>query len=408
MDSIDFRQQEDAISFLENYAYSKKEEIDQKKLSKDLGLIKTYGVETSENSKIISINNVFKRIFKIKQLGEGNFYSLYYKKNLAGFLEFQTNRYIFIHTFLSTKISDKLIRNIIHSSSELDGFWLSTDFYNCIWKDIIVPDWPDRFVKIKFEFENIFETSEENSYLGNEYDEENDEAIDNQDTTDDYERGASITSITDRVKKMNRFLPQIQASHPAFKTYKMLRLPATNRGGYEIWSWGKFTHRANSFQEGRTNFIYLTDIYSRSTSYIENALWFNLEKTNIRDGEGFTLTGAPLIIRFNQPLSEHTFENLMNVTFAQNRGPLRLWGNPIRVGDYKYHIYGIDLHLWQKIYLEISKEKIIAILPKGTCGNSVHRLITNIKSYIDPEAEAEIASMNYSTLLEKAFIENGN
>lgn len=404
-----FKTREDAFSFLENYAFQKKTELDQKKLSDDLGLIKTYVLETSLNNSLQIDNNIFGDELSFHQVGDEDFYAFNHQGKLAGFLEFNTNRYILLHSFLHTKTIDKIIKNSVHNSSDLDNLWLSSDYYDCLWKNLIIPEWPDRFVKIKFEFENKFEVNGENGYFeGDQEIDFEEEASDDLAKPIDYERGASTTSITDRVKKMMVYLPEIQKYHPAFKTYKMLRIPSSARGGYEVWSWGKYTYRANSFLDGRVKLIYLNNVYARSTKIIEEALWFNIEKTNIKDSEGFKLTGAPFVLKFHKPLADTTFENLMNTTFDNNKGPLRLWGKPIRVSDYKYHIYGIDLHLWQKIFLEISREKILAILPKGTCGNSIHRLITNIKSYIDPEAEVFIADKGYSSILEKAFVNNDN
>ena len=73
----------------------------------------------------------------------------------------------------------------------------------------------------------------------------------------------------------------------------------------------------------------------------------------------------------------------------------RLWGNPIRLGPKKVHVYGVDKHLWQPIFLEITDKHIVAIIPKGTCGNTVHRLVSNIQIYLDPAAEVTLGNKSY-------------
>jgi hypothetical protein len=82
------------------------------------------------------------------------------------------------------------------------------------------------------------------------------------------------------------------------------------------------------------------------------------------------------------------------------RNRFRLWGNPIRLGPQKIHIYGLDRHLWQPIFIEMTTDHLIAIVPKGTCGNTVHRLITNIQRYIDPAASAYVGDTEYQKMVE--------
>ncbi|GER94829.1 hypothetical protein A45J_2716 [hot springs metagenome] len=99
------------------------------------------------------------------------------------------------------------------------------------------------------------------------------------------------------------------------------------------------------------------------------------------------LVGAPLIIEFKDPLNEETFNHFIDSTFGRVKNRFGLWGNPIRLGPKKIHVYGVDKHLWQPIFLEITDKHLIAIIPKGTYGNTVHRLVSNIQTYLDPAAK---------------------
>ena len=78
------------------------------------------------------------------------------------------------------------------------------------------------------------------------------------------------------------------------------------------------------------------------------------------------------------------FYNFIEYTFRTGKEPFRILGKPIWVNDNKVHIYGTDIHLWQKVLLELSREEFVVILPTGTCGNTIHRLVTNIQRYLDP------------------------
>jgi hypothetical protein len=44
----------------------------------------------------------------------------------------------------------------------------------------------------------------------------------------------------------------------------------------------------------------------------------------------------------------------------------------------------------------------MAIIPNGTCGNTAHRLVTNVQRYLDPGANAYIGEKPYKTLVEEA------
>ncbi|MDI6735811.1 MAG: hypothetical protein QME42_06415, partial [bacterium] len=73
----------------------------------------------------------------------------------------------------------------------------------------------------------------------------------------------------------------------------------------------------------------------------------------------------------------------------------------------KVHIYGADRHLWQPIFLELTTRHAIAILPKGTCGNTIHRLVTNIQRYIDSAVEVWIGDWKYNDVISTAIKKRG-
>ena len=85
------------------------------------------------------------------------------------------------------------------------------------------------------------------------------------------------------------------------------------------------------------------------------------------------------------------------------RGRFRLWGNPIHVGPSHIHVYGVDRHLWQPVYLEFTRRHVVAVLPKGTCGNTVHRLVTNVQRFVDPAVKAWIGDEEYATIIQRSF-----
>ena len=65
-------------------------------------------------------------------------------------------------------------------------------------------------------------------------------------------------------------------------------------------------------------------------------------------------------------------------------------------------MYGVDKHLWKPIFIELTDKHLVAIVPKETCGNTIHRLICNIQRYIDPGAKAYIGDIEYKSMVEQS------
>jgi len=119
-------------------------------------------------------------------------------------------------------------------------------------------------------------------------------------------------------------------------------------------------------------------------------------------GQFQKLIGIPVIIKFEKPLSKETFDYWIKSIFGRTNNRFRLWGNPIILGPKKIHVYGVDKHLWKPIFIELTDKHLIAIVPKGTCGNTIHRLICNIQRYIDPAAKAYIGDIEYKSMIKQS------
>lgn len=104
--------------------------------------------------------------------------------------------------------------------------------------------------------------------------------------------------------------------------------------------------------------------------------------------------GLPLLIKFSEKLELATFDRWIG-SLKRKNNRFRLWGIPIDLGPGKVHIYAVDNRSWQPIDLEITRDHVYALLPEGTCGNTIHRLVANIRRFVDPKLEAFIGSEPY-------------
>jgi hypothetical protein len=399
MDSLPrYRSSEEVFDFLDDYCLNRKEEIDLKKLGRDVGLVKSYMLETRPDDIGSPADPDLPGILQsagwdVVPIEVGQLYLLKADDTPVGYVEPLSSRYAVVHTVRDSRTSDHTLQTGVRKTALLDFVWLAGESFKVLWEVFVLGQPADRYVTMKFEHQALFDR----------YDADGDQQpSDGRDWYDDevLEQRASIMAVTERIRRLDKMLPQLRDAHPAFNAIKMLRFPASDQpGGYEFWSWGKVTYRASSFRDGREQIRSITRLYEQVTRAIETLVWTRAERFNLRDADYTTLRGAPVVFLFQEALSPATFQNFIKATFEHGTGPLRLWGNPIWLGDNKVHVYGIDLHLWQRIYLEITRESMTAILPKGTCGNTVHRLLANLQHYVDPGVRLCIGDIWYPDLV---------
>ena len=133
--------------------------------------------------------------------------------------------------------------------------------------------------------------------------------------------------------------------------------------------------------------------YDSATNRVEAAAW-----PGMADGQVGLRLGAPLLIKFSEPLEPRAF-NRWIAALRRKTNRFRLWGTPLIRGPGKVHLYAVDNHLWQPLDLEITRNHVYALLPKGTCGNSVHRLVTNIQRFVQPKVSVFIGEHSYEGFL---------
>lgn len=393
-----FASREAYFDYLDDYAGQRRTEINKEHLSQ--GLITSYLLEMhyddsdAENEAKIAIGD-----WTLERVGEEeSFFTIYNPEKTVGYAEIISPRFMLVHSTLPTAEADNLVKHKIKGSLRLDSAWLSGLYLQEFWRKIVHKAQPHRVVKIKFEHQSSFQATE----FGEEYELFRDGDYDDDEVS---EQPSSVSEIKEQSFQIARILPKLQDIYPPFKAIKMIRIPAlASPGGYDLWSWGKMTYRAHSFRHGRSMLTTVTSLYNQLTEFIEDNLLFSIERTNLSiRGEGYSLQGSPLILKFNPELLESTFLKLVETTFVKGQGPLRLWGNPIWMGGSKVHVYGIDLHLWQKIYVEVTRTHMTVVLPKGTCGNTVHRLVTNIQRFVSPGVEAFLGNVSYQELIDTVF-----
>ncbi|MCX2829734.1 hypothetical protein RGU76_28925 [Bacillus pseudomycoides] len=183
---------------------------------------------------------------------------------------------------------------------------------------------------------------------------------------------------------VNEFLELIQNSD--LKTTmgigKISILDASSNGEEDyiiddITYYGKLTARGTSFSKHNFLLDSVLNNYEKVINNIESTYSFNYNE------DDYIVEGYPLEIQFNR--EDIDLYTLTELLFSGNK-PFNLWGIPQWKNEDYCTVSAVDLHNGNQgkiIDFEVFKNKIRVYVPRGTCGNSVARLLTNLHQFVD-------------------------
>jgi hypothetical protein len=94
---------------------------------------------------------------------------------------------------------------------------------------------------------------------------------------------------------------------------------------------------------------------------------------------GASFAGMPIGISFSRPIPD--LPAFCEELFS-SRAPFRLWGQPIVTED-GASVEAVDLHVGQRLSMELGYDWMRVYLHEGSCGNTVARLISNLQTRFD-------------------------
>jgi len=325
------------------------------------------------------------------------------ERKTTGFLEQYDERFFAYYTSEDSASARKRVEKWIHDP-DLDFTWFSSELLQQLWDRDIKNRGDNRFGKLVFKHWSIFDMPEDFAISEEESedkveDEENEEENTNEEDIRKPEGRKARFEMGDRIGKIKAALKELQNNYDPLHAMYALRLPSLSaHGSHDLYQKGQITNRTDSFEDHRNTVRYLYRIYKSILSFTEECAWHKITQEQTMK-VGFK--GVPLIVKFiGEALSEPTFNRWVQMAFRKGN-LFKLWGDPIRLGPTKVHVYGADRHLWQSINLEITSKGLVAILPQGTCGNTFHRLVTNIQHYVSPKIEAWVGSEPFKSVVSK-------
>ncbi|MEW6667905.1 MAG: hypothetical protein AB1512_22065 [Thermodesulfobacteriota bacterium] len=391
------------IRFFDGYATERQEEINERRLKRPL--VKTQLIEILNGREAVSpdrLQAIFeRRQMRLNPLEDGLFLMTDIQGEEVGFLEQLHPRILALYSNMKTEDLTRWVRRIIMGSPELDYVWLSGMTFSELWKVVVQLSRSNRFTRLVFTHESIFEIDS----VARETEEEQEEPADS--TGDELEevieRRATSFRLVDRIGVIQQKLGEMQRLYAPLYAISQLRFPSpVGRGGHDFYDTGRVTNRSESFRDHRAHLLFVVRIYEKLLRATEERVWYDVKDSISIPGQFRKIVGAPVVVRFLETLSTAVFNQWITATFERKRNRFRLWGHPIRLGPTKVHVYGVDRHLWQPIFLELTSRGCTAIVPNGTCGNTVHRLVTNIQKYLDPGAIAYVGDRPFGEMVRES------
>lgn len=390
-----FTNRRDYFDYLDGQSIQAAEELVERRLGR--GLVKTYMLETAGgNGRGPDLSTVLERAgIHSRPIDEAvAVLSTTQHGGDVALLETSERRHPVLYTLMDASQSDPWVHRLVSSTPWLDRLWLSAGMFHALWDYVQTAAGPRRYTKLGFEYDGRFETGELPEDVHG-----TSPAEVNEGEAEEYRRSSRFT-IVDRVATVARTLPQLEETYRPLSSMTQLRIPSTQRGGHDFYHDGKVTNRSNSFDDHRQTVRFVIKLYRQATESAEETMLLHTETAG---DEAVRLRGAPLYVEFSEPLENASYEAWVSSTFSGRGNEFRLTGYPFRLSSGKVHVYGIDRHLWQPVSLELTRTHAMAFLPAGTCGNTVHRFITNVQRFLNPDVRAWIGESSYQELVNRAL-----
>ncbi|MBM4035506.1 MAG: hypothetical protein FJ291_27505 [Planctomycetes bacterium] len=395
----------DMVRRFDGYVSDQMEELDERKLKRPL--VKTFllellnGVRSCTDAALKDI--LARRHVSVSQIEEGLFLAADGSGQEMGIVERLRPRILALYSTVKSAPLRTWVTQFVRPSPELDHVWLSGLTFGVLWGIMRRLSRQHRFTRLVFTHESIFDIE---GQVPEEQEEEEEAPTPpaDDDEREIVERRDTRVTLVDRISEIDHRLRNLQELYSPFYAISQLRFPSpVGRGGHDFFDDGQVTNRSESFRDHRSHVLFVVRIYERLLKSTEEQTWYSIRESVSAPGAFRRIVGAPVVIRFREPLRPEVFDYWVSATFERKRGSkFRLWGQPIRLGPTKVHVYGADRHLWQPLFLEFSAKGCIAIVPNGTCGNTVHRLVTNIQRYLDPGARTFIGDRTYEAVVEQS------
>ncbi|AJC70921.1 hypothetical protein X802_00975 [Thermococcus guaymasensis DSM 11113] len=366
----DIKTRGDLYEWLEvNMSRSYMEILEEQKLEPDQNLVKTYVVESNISPKFLQY--IFRGLFSSIKVVSLEDYMLYRidiedkekRLQVHFFLDAKDKRFWRVFTLDKAQDVDNTYNKFVNQiKSRLDKLWLSNKllekFLNVSFKDTYL-----RSISIKHD-ETPLSTEEEKR--------ENKVSKLKIDGS-----GELVNDLLNIIKRHDRFQHMVRLTKIGIKIAEK-----EDRNKFvleDLYYWGKFTVKGTSLDEHLEFVDNVVSTYRNNLKYIEDSL---IDYSSL-DWE----KKIPLVYEFKKEISDL---ELFVKAITSPKEPFRIWGLAKKVENDMYVVIGTDLHNGDNFSLEVTPWWARLYLPKGSCGNTALRLLTNIQQSYDAKTYLEV------------------
>jgi hypothetical protein len=293
-------------------------------------------------------------------------------------------RFLTFHTLSKVESTDRFIlRRLTQYQPEFDLFWFPVSLLEDVEKREHVAGWEASF-KPLLSVDEVEENEESSAEQDDEIIQDEAELIESSETLRmKVQRPNALKSY--RQLKHYRIFPDVPLSSILAKRSDDNDPDTSTRA--QIYSDGKITAHGTDFS------VYLQivngtlDNYAHVINTLESRYWLGMTSVRSNDSIGIRLDGEPFCITFD---SDIDVDAVVAAMFNCER-PFRLMGEPEKITDSYYVVDAIDLHVGQPLALEISPTMMRLYLYRGTCGNTIVRILRSLQHYI-------ISNLNHPSL----------
>lgn len=358
------------FEYLENIMSNTYEKIkDEGELEYEQNLLKTYILESNISKFNIPINTLQesyqnKLDISIEKTEDKtlNILSIAKKKKKVEFYADTFNpRFWILHTVGNSQTTDSIVKTLVNSiMSRLDHPWLDKRFLEGVRSKNA--DYT-KGIGIQYKYGKIFPDGEDNM------------------TTFTMRAWGSLSEdILRELEKNEKLQHTIAVTSVGIK-----KIFGDNAHGTiieDINYKGKFSAKGTLIQAHLDLVEEIKDTYANKLKAIEDEYLFFYEKKEHRVG----VSGSPLLISFKRAIDD--LGRFLDVVVS-SKIPFRLTGFKRMLEKDLFLVAGIDLHNGDKFEMEVSTNWIRLYLPKGACGNTALRLVSNLQRYYDSNATLE-------------------
>jgi len=285
------------------------------------------------------------------------------KEDARYFVDFLNPRFWVVHTTTNIDPAQKYLDEVVHRSWNLDYAWLPSQVLQHLRRG-------RRFLGFNVDFDQGLFISEAPSA--------------------DIEEQAVVFKTRyrgNRGDKLFEFLSSAPFSHVLSLSAVKYSISDSASGAFiqnELNASGRIMATGNSISLHLGAVNHLVNLYAKMIQTLEN----ELRLAFVHGDGGDELHGYPLTLRFSQPVLD--FPGFVKEVLSC-REQTRLWGVVSHEETDFVRAEVVDLHSASRLRLDFTPTHVVVYLFRGSCGNSVARLLRVIQDHLDPTVYFELA-----------------